>query len=155
MAVKPSRKYDEGTEITYFMNEVAEPGVCVVFGASSSGDGDGYDDALATVSLPASGDSYQAVGMLLTNVVDIDESKYARNEHRNEVAVGGAVTILTHGWAITNMIAEGVDPKSGDPAYYAEDGLWTNVEDSAGRAGTFMTGKDSDGYAKIAVNTLV
>lgn len=157
MAVKPSRKSDEGSEVTFFMTEVAEPGVCVVFGPSSSGVGDGYDDPNAVVSLPtgASGETSVAVGMLLTNVVDIDESKYTRNYHKNEVSLGGAVTILTHGWALTNMIASGETPVSGQDAFYGAGGVWSTTDNGNGRAGVFMTGKDADGYAKVAVKTLV
>jgi len=155
MALKPARKYDEGTEISYFMNEPAERGIAVVNCPDASGVGAAMDDPNATVCIPDASGEGPAVGMLLNDVVDLDESRCCRNPHRDETTVCGKVTVLTHGWAVTNMIASGVNPSAGDKAYYVAGGLWTNQDTGDDSAGYFMSAKDSDGYAKVAVKTLV
>jgi len=157
MALKPARKYDEGTDISFFMNEVGEKGTAVVFCPGSAGVGAAMDDPNATVCLSDGTAGEVVVGLLTTDVVDIDESRCCRNWHRDETTVCGKVTVMTHGWAVTNMVDAGVTPAPGEPAYAAANGLWSNVDGGTGNApaGRFMSAPDADGYVKIAVNILV
>jgi len=160
MALKPDRKYHLGTDISYFMNETAERGGVVVF--STGGSGVAMDDPNAVVAVPTAVSGTIVAGVLLNDVVDLDLTRQHLNQHQDEVQKGGKVTLLRQGEITTNMIATGVTPTIGQPAYYDSSGDFTNVATSDnGRpqtgnlsavVGTFKSVKNADGYAKIDVN---
>lgn len=147
MALKPGRHelYDD---ITKYMTDVAERGCVVIYDASVSGLG-GYDDANALVKLPT-GTAGNPVGILMNDVVNIDQSRYALNMHQDEVQSGGKVNILRKGFCITNAIVAGQNPVPGSGAYYNTSGQLTMVTTST-RIGTFDSAKDADGYVKVEV----
>jgi len=151
MALKPDRKFTDGTDIHYFMNETATRGIIVTHNTSTTGVGAAMDDANAVVKVPTgTGDGIPA-GMLLNDVVNLDLTRQHINQHKDEVQLGGKVTVGTHGWAVTNSIVSGQTPKAGDDAYYGTSGELT-VTGATYKVGKFLSGKDSDGYAKVEVN---
>lgn len=149
MALKPDRISVLGaTDISYFMNEVAERGIVVIH--ATAGSGAAMDDANATVAIPGSGTGDPA-GLLLNDVVNIDLTRQHINWHKDEVQLGGKVTLLRHGQVTTNAIPAADNPTAGDPLYYTEDGEVTTSAGSS-QIGRFLSRKDADGYVKIEVN---
>lgn len=150
MALKPLRKYDEGSDIAYVLNEVAEAGIVVrhVTGASGTGK---PGDANNLVELPTDSGGVP-VGVLVSDVVSLDLSRHnhiGRN-HRDEVPVCSPVTLVTDGYVYTNMLVSGDDPTPGAAAYYTTGGMLTT---SAGSTvvGRFRGKKDADGYVGVDV----
>jgi hypothetical protein len=148
MALKPDR-IEAYTDISFFMNEVAERGGVVVH--LTAGSGAAMDDANAVVELPSAATGNAPAGLLLNDVVDLDLTRQHINWHQDEVQKGSKVTILRQGFVTTNMIASGVTPTAGSAAHYAADGLLTTATDSV-RVGRFLSAKDSDGYCKVDIN---
>lgn len=144
MALKPDR-IEIYTDISFFMNTVAERGGVV--SVVTSGSGVSMDDANAVVEYADSA-SGAALGILLNDVVDKDLTHCHINWHKDEMQVGGKVTLLRRGQCTTNMI-DG-DPSAGDKAYAGVSGL---VSTSAGgqHIGQWLSAKDEDGYAKLSV----
>ena len=138
MALKPDR-IEIYTDISFFMNTVAERGGVV--SVVTSGSGVSMDDANAVVEYADSA-SGAALGILLNDVVDKDLTKCHINWHKDEMQVGGKVTLLRRGQCTTNMI-DG-DPSAGEKAYAGVSGL---VSNSAGgqHIGQWLSAKDDDG----------
>ena len=171
MALKPDRKFVDGTDVSYFMPTTAQRGIAVIFG-STAGSGVAMDDPSAVVQAPtggaglvvsACGSGNAVVGILLTDVVNVDLTKYHLNQHQDQVQIGGKVTLLRRGTCVTNMIATGFNPSAGQIAIaYDNVGNMTGVAPAtlaalAGygawtKIGTWLSSKDSDGYAKLEVN---
>ena len=103
----------------------------------------------ATVAASASGAA--ALGVLLNDVVDIDQTRQHLNWHKDEVQKGSKVTILTKGFVVTDKISG--TPTAGQTAYLSASGLIKGTQDTGAPAiGRFLSTKDADGYAKVAVN---
>ena len=149
MALKGDRN-ELDTEVTYFMNETASRGAVV--SVSTQGSGSAMDSAssVATVAAEASGAS--PLGVLLNDVVNIDQTRQHLNWHKDEVQQGGKVTILTKGFVVTDQI-DGT-PTAGQVAYVADSGKISATQDSstAPKIGRFLSKKDADGYAKVSIN---
>jgi hypothetical protein len=149
MALKPDR-IELLTDVSFFMNSVAERGgvVCVV----TAGSGVSMDDANAVVEY-ATAVSGKPVGILLNDVVDLDLTRQHINWYRDEVQKGGKVTLLRQGQVTTNKIVSGATPSAGVDAYVGANGLiGTSSASSAVKIGQFLSAKDADGYAKVSVN---
>jgi hypothetical protein len=150
MALKPDR-IEAYTDISYFMNTVAERGGVVVH--LTSGSGVSMDDANAVVSYPTgvlAGTT--PAGVLLNDVVNLDLTRQHINWYRDEMQVGGKVTLLRQGQVTTNVVATGVSPTAGADAYYDANGKFTTVSTDSTKVGRFLGGKDSDGYVKVDIN---
>ncbi len=148
MALKPLRKDMGGNDIAYVLNSAAEKGVVVTFlGVSGTGK---PGDANNTIQVPTNA-SGVPVGILLTDVVSLDLSRYphiARN-HRDEVPVGSPVTVMTHGYLYTNMLSG--TPTPGESAYYTVGGLLTDTNTGSVVVGKFRGVVDADGYIGVDV----
>jgi len=154
MALKPLRKYDEGTDIAHVMNEVAEAGIVVRHHyPTSSGTGKPGDSA-NEIEVPTNA-SGAPLGVLVTDVVSIDLSRYnhVARFHRDEVNVCSPVTVVTHGFIYTDMVSG--TPKAGDSAYWTVGGLLTPTNTGSTVVGKFRGKKDADGYAGVDVNIRV
>jgi hypothetical protein len=150
MALKPDR-IEAYTDISYFMNTVAERGGVVVH--LTSGSGVSMDDANAVVSYPTGVlAGTKPAGLLLNDVVNLDLTRQHINWYRDEVQVGGKVTLLRQGQVSTNVVATGVSPTAGADAYYNPNGKLTTVSTDSTKVGRFLGGKDSDGYVKVDIN---
>ena len=157
MALKGDR-YEGTTDVSFFMNDAsaAKGGIAVL---STVGSGVALDQSKALVtyaatSVLASGSI--PVGLLLNDMVNIDQTRQHINFHKNEVQKGGKVTLLTQGWVVTDMITG--TPTAGAPAYLTAEGKVTPTQSATGGVvatppvGRFMSTKDEDGYAKVSVN---
>lgn len=156
MALKPDR-FESFVNTEFFMNETGEAGSVVVFDTSApSGVGASLDDVNGVVKLPDNqdGSGEAPAGILVGDVVNKDLTQTHLNQHKRESQIGGKVGIIRDGSIVTNRIASGVSPKAGDPAYFTTEGVFKTTDpDSVGtRVGTFLSGKDSDGYAKVDVD---
>jgi hypothetical protein len=149
MALKPDR-IELLTDVSFFMNTTATRGgvVSVVTG----GVGVSMDDADAVVSYAAVASGAKPVGLLLNDVVDLDLTRQHINFHQDEVQKGGKVTVLRIGQVTTNQLVSGISPTVGAPAYVGGTGLIGTSSTNAVQIGSFLSSKDSDGYAKVSVN---
>ena len=148
MALKGDRN-ELDTEVTYFMNETASRGVVVA--VSTQGSGAAMDSASAVATVAADPYGQAPLGVLLNDVVNIDQTRQHLNWHKDEVQQGGKVTILTKGFVVTDRISG--TPSAGDVAYLGASGLVTGTQATGAPAvGRFLSTKDADGYAKLSVN---
>lgn len=150
MALKPDR-VESYTDISFFMNTVGERGGVVVH--TSTGSGVSMDDGSAVVSYPTGVVSgTKPAGLLLNDVVNIDLTRQHINWYRDEVQVGGKVTLLRQGQVTTDVVADGVSPAAGTDAYYDSLGKLTTVSTNSTKVGRFLGSVDSDGYVKVDIN---
>ena len=148
MALKPDR-IEHLTDISFFMNTVETRGGVASF--VSGGVGVSMDDADAVVGYAAAASGAVPAGVLLNDVVDLDLTRQHINWHKDEVQVGGKVTLLRVGQVTTDKV-DG-DPSAGDAAYVGNSGeISTSSGTGVTKIGTFLSGKDSDGFAKVSVN---
>jgi hypothetical protein len=148
MALKPDR-VEHLTDLSFFMNQVAERGTMTIISTSASGAA--MDDSNAKVVL-ATG-SGKPAGLLLNDVVELDLTRQHINFAKDEVQKGGKVLLLRRGTVVTNKIETGKSPSAGDIAYYKSDGELTTDVDSQ-PVGQFLSSKDADGYAKVEINII-
>lgn len=152
MALKPDR-VESYTDVSFFMDTVGERGGVVVHLTSTSGVGASMDDGNAVVSYPTGVVSgTKPAGLLLNDVVSLDLTRQHINFYRDEVQVGGKVTLLRQGQVVTNMLASGQTPAAGTDAYYDVAGKLTTVSTNSTKVGRFLGSKDSDGYVKVDIN---
>jgi hypothetical protein len=154
MALKSDR-LEFQTDISFFMNEVAERGGCVCYG-TTSGSGAAMDQGAALVTYAASSSGKIPVGILLNDMVNIDLTRQHLNQYKNEVQKGSKVTLLRKGYVVTNKI-QGTAPTAGAAAYPAHSGnIAASNLTSQGSApsviGMWLSTPDQDGYAKLEVN---
>lgn len=147
MALKPDR-IEHLTDISNFMNTVAERGGVVSY--SSSGVGVSMDDASSVVAYAASASGSKPAGVLLNDVVNLDLTRQHINWHKDEVQLGGKVTVLKIGQVTTNLVTG--TPSAGDAAYVGNNGAVSTTATNAVKIGTFLSAKDADGYVKLSVN---
>jgi hypothetical protein len=148
MALKGDR-HELDTEVTYFVNETASRGAVISISTQGSGSAMDSSSALATVAAEASG--ALPLGILLNDVVNIDQTRQHLNWHQDEVQQGGKVTILTKGFVVTDQISG--TPTAGQTAYVADSGQIAGTQDGTAVAiGRFLSTKDADGYAKVSIN---
>lgn len=149
MALKPDR-VEHLTDISFFKNDaVAERGIIVAH--STGGSGAAMDDALAQVADVAStGDL--AAGLLLNDVVNLDLTRQHYNMMKDEVQLGGKVTLLRRGTVVTDQVSG--TPVVGEAVHFAADGrLVTSSElATSQQVGRWLGVLDADGYAKCEIN---
>ena len=159
MALKGDR-YELETDVSYFMNEVAERGGVATL--STAGSGAALDQSAALVTYAAAQSGAIPVGILLNDMVNIDQTRQHINFHKNEMQQGGKVTLLRKGWVVTNFIDPGDTITAGQTAFVGPSGYITNSQTTTGGLGSdnsagafvgrFDSLADEDGYAKVSVN---
>jgi len=159
MALKGDR-YEFETTTDFFLNEVAARGGVVTL--STAGSGSALDQSAALVTYAAAQSGVTPIGLLLNDMVNIDQTRQHINFHKDEMQKGGKVTLLRKGWVVTNLIDPGVTIAKGDVAYVGPSGYLTNTNKAplynrqnrtAGMVvGQFDSLKDEDGYAKVSIN---
>jgi len=150
MALKPDR-IESYTDISFFMDTTGERGGVVVH--TTSGSGVSMDDGSAVVSYPTGVVSgTKPAGLLLNDVVNLDLTRQHINWYRDEVQVGGKVTLLRQGQVTTNVVATDVSPVAGTDAYYDGLGRLTTTSTNSTKVGRFLSSVDSDGYVKVDIN---
>lgn len=150
MALKSDR-IEAYTDISFFCNDTtAERGGIMVFG--STGSGIALDDSNAVVTYAANPSGQVPAGLLLNDVVNLDLTRQHINWHKDEVQTGSKVTLLRQGQVTTNLVVSGVSPVAGSSAYVGANGYLTTSDTDSVKVGTFLSAKDSDGYAKVDIN---
>ena len=157
MALKADRIHVD-SQIDFFMNEVAERGGIV--SVSTTGSGAAMDQAaqLCTYGTGGNTSGIRPLGILMCDMVNLDLTRQHENWHKEEVQIGGKVTIWSKGTVVTNRILNTATPTAGQIAYIAPSGYISNAQfstDSSNadhRVGRFLSVKDEDGYAKVSVN---
>lgn len=149
MALKSDR-IELLTDVSFFMNTTAERGGVV--SAVTSGSGVAMDDANAVISYAAAASGAKPVGVLLNDVVNLDLTRQHINWHKDEVQVGGKVTVLRIGQVTTDRLVSGISPTAGTDAYVGASGLIGTSSTNAVKVGQFLSSVDADGYAKVSVN---
>ncbi len=149
MALKSDR-IELLTDVSFFMNTTATRGGVVSVNVATSGLGVSMDDANAVVAYAAAASGSLPVGILLNDVVNIDLTKQHINWHKDEVQVGGKVTLLRNGQVTTNFLAG--TPAAGAKAYVGANGNIGTSSTNAVEIGQFLSATDADGYAKVSVN---
>jgi hypothetical protein len=148
MALKGDRN-ELDTDISFFINETAEKGQFMSINTAGSGSAMDNSNAVVTVAAEASGAKF--AGILLNDVVNIDQSRYHINWQKDEVQQGGKVTLLRKGWVVTDQISG--TPTAGQDCYLADSGNCSATQDgTAPKIGQFLSTKNADGFAKVAVN---
>ena len=146
MALKGDRNVLE-TDISFFINVTAEKGqlLCV----STQGSGAAMDNS-SSLATTASGTNVP-LGIVLNDVVNIDQTRQHINWHKDEVQQGGKVTILSKGTVVTDQITG--TPTAGMVAYLNTGGtVGAQAHGESLAVGRFLSTKDADGYAKVAIN---
>lgn len=138
------------TDISYFKSDATIDRGLIV-GHNTGGSGVAMDDALATVDTVSSTGDLPA-GLVLNDVVNIDLTRQQYNAHKDEMQLGGKVTLLRRGTVVTNSISG--TPVIGEAAHFDAQGrLCTSSENSgSAQVGRWLSVKDSDGYAKVEIN---
>lgn len=151
MALKADR-LSLDSDISFFMNEVAERGGIVTI--STVGSGAAMDQSVALCTYAASPSGKQALGVLMCDMVNNDLTRIHENWYKEEVQKGGKVTIWTKCQVTTDMILPGETPVAGSKAYVAHSGnlATKDVIGSCQQVGVFLSSKDEDGFAKVAIN---
>lgn len=149
MALKSDR-IELLTDVSFFMNTTAERGGVV--SAVTSGSGVAMDDANAVVAYAAAVSGSKPVGVLLNDVVNLDLTRQHINWHKDEVQIGGKVTVLRVGQVTTDRLVSGISPTTGTDAYVGVSGLIGTSSTNAVKVGQFLSSVDADGYAKVSVN---
>ena len=163
MALKADR-IEESTDISHFYTAgtATRGGVVVLDAVNASGaamDQGANKVAYAQATAVAASPSVP-VGILLNDVVDKDLTRTHLNQYKDEVQKGGKVTVMTRGQVNTSNLTG--TPVPGEVAYADQvtAGNITNATALFGAGavsgqmaiGRFLSGKDSDGYAKVHVN---
>jgi len=149
MALKGDR-VEHLTDISFFKSDaVAERGVIVAHSTGSSGAA--MDDAAALVADVAAYEDEPA-GLLLNDVVNIDLTRQQYNANKDEMQLGGKVTLLRRGTVVTDQISG--TPVIGSGAHFALDGTLTcgNEQASSVKVGRWLSVLDADGFAKVEIN---
>lgn len=154
MAIKPDRLINE-TDISLVCSDVHEKGAILVYGTAASGIGIATPGVASLVSNPS---GYKVAGLSLANFVNIDQTRYHRNFHKDEQVIGEKAPLLRKGYVVTNMIVASpgtINP--GANAYVSTDGKLTATVSATGgevatpKVGTWATSKDENGYAKVYI----
>lgn len=159
MALKPDRSEDI-TDISYFVTAITGPNtdrmerggiLCAVTGTPGSGAAMDTSAQAAQYATTASG--RKALGILLNDFVNIDQSRQQLNPYKNEQQIGTKAVILRKGWVVTNMIDGNVTGSMPAACYGQTSGLMTPIS-GAGLplVGEFLSRADAEGYAKVKVD---
>ena len=151
MALRPDRD-EHLTDLSFFMNETAERGILVV--ASTQGSGAAMDDSAAAVKIgtAAARATDDPVGVLLNDVVNLDLTRQHINYAKDEMQQGGKVLLLRIGTVVTDQISGAIT--MGDPAHFMGAGQLCSatVGSTSPVIGRWLSKKDADGFAKVAIN---
>lgn len=138
-------------DISYFMNETATRGGIVSL--STGGSGVSLDQAVNLVTYAANSSGKVPVGLLQNDVVNLDLTRQILNIHKDEVQIGGKVTLTKKGWHVTDFIVG--SPTAGSSGYLSSSGyIQTTAATSLVNpyVGRFMTSKDENNFAKFELN---
>ncbi len=142
----------EADRIDLTCETATDRGVVLVHSTAGSGVALGESAGEADLVLDPSG--YKVAGMLLNDVVDVDETRYHRNFHKNETMVGERCWLGKRGHVTTDKISG--TPTEGATAYVTTSGVLTPTKSTTGgeaatpKFGVFEGIKDENGYCKVS-----
>lgn len=155
MAIKElGNNYTFATDITKSCAAIATRGVMVCYGTAGSGASIG--ESAGTVDVYPNPSGKRPAGLLLVDVVDVDQTRYHLNFNKEVMSSGSPVVLLRQGRRTVDTVIN--TPVEGDPAYLTSSGWFTPTLHAAGglqatpRVGTFVSIKDANGYATIDFN---
>ena len=99
MALKADR-YELQTDISFFYNDSAVSRGGIVVHDSTTASGAAMDQGVNLVKYKAAAATDVPVGVLLNDVVNKDLTRTHLNQHKDEVQLGGKVTILRKGYIV-------------------------------------------------------
>jgi len=155
MALKGDR-YLAITEVSFFMDQVAERGGVACM--KTAGSGAALDQQAAEVKYMTNPSGCTPMGLLLDDMVNKDLTRTHLNFQKTEQQKGSKVALLRDGWAVTNMLYSptGVlhKPAPGSGAYVGPSGYLTayagaNLEYP--KVGIWESYVDEDNYARVYV----
>ena len=147
-------------ELGFYMDTVAEKGE--VLSMSTVGSGAAMDHTLNVAVKSTTAGSTASVasgayplGVVTSDVVNIDLSRYSLNAQKAEVQIGMKVPIIRQGWIVTDRLHPNSSAGVGSGAYLGVSGLFhtlgLNVVGSS-LIGQFMSSEDGDGFAKVYIS---
>lgn len=154
MALKGDRHEIYTDPVHYFMNEPATRGGIVSI--STAGSGSALDQAGSLVTYKANSSGALPVGILLQDMVSIDQTVQHINFYKEQVPLGSKVGLGAKGWWVTDFVAG--SPTGGQYAFLASSGFVQNVSEAAlnivntPRVGRFLSSKDQDGFITLRVD---
>lgn len=122
----------------------------------TAGSGIALGDSAGKSTWVANPSGHKVTGMLLNDVVSIDETRYHRNFHKDETKVSERCRQLIKGSVTVNNVTG--TPAYGDTAYLDSSGTLIPTLHATGglvarpKVGMFLGGKDADGYVEVALN---
>lgn len=152
MALKGDRDIFRGT-IAYSCLAIATKGLVACH--STGGSGVALGASAGNVDVFAASSGKVPVGVLLQEVVSLDQTRYDLNQHKEQAPSGAPVWLATHAELTTNDILAGQTPTAGQTAYLTSNGQITPTVSATGgiaatpKVGQFLSSKDADGYAKV------
>ena len=153
MALRPD-KYIIESDGTCYLNDVAAKGVILVY--STAGSGAALGDSRNLVTLAASASGTKVAGILQQDFVNIDETRFHINWHKEEQNIGDNCDMGKKGWWHTDKVTG--SPTVGDKAYLTANGVVTPTISSTGGlvatplVGEFGGAKDEHGFVKLILN---
>jgi hypothetical protein len=155
MALKADRSVGS-VDISYFLNEVASKGVIV--SVSTAGSGVALEDPANVATVSASSSGARPLGMLLTEFVNVDQTRTPINWHKDQAQKGSKAAIMTKGWVVTDQVTG--TPSKGDWALLSSSGSVTGIAPNSTswnqianpRVGSFRSIKNEDGFARVYVD---
>lgn len=157
MSLKGDR-YILESDNTFFFNQVATRGGVATI--STGGSGSALDQSQALLQYATNPSGLQPIGILLEDMVNYDLTRQHANYHRDEVQLGGKVAVIKKGWVVTNSLVASASPVAGDIAIVGESGLLDKISYASyltgnqvnkPKVGRYLSAKEDDGYAKVAV----
>lgn len=155
MAIKEGgNKFIGVHTITKSCLAIADRGVVACYSVAGSGAGIGV--TAGAVDVFAAGSGNKPAGILLVDVVDVNQTRYHVNYYKEIMTSGSPVPLLLQGRLTVNGITG--TPTEGAPAYMGAAGGYTTTLSATGglaatpRVGTFDSIKDADGFATIEFN---
>lgn len=154
MALKTDR-HEFDTDVSFFMNEVAERGGIACL--STGGSGGGMDQSVNLATYAAEPSGKMPIGILLQDMVNYDLTKQHINDFKDETQKGGKVGILKKGFVVTNKVEGSTTALAGKKAYVAHSGNVAQTNIVADQSGGVVVGRftdniDEDGYVRLEVN---
>jgi hypothetical protein len=151
MALRPDRN-EFLTDLSFFMDEVAERGILVVQSTQGSGAAMDQSEAAVKIGTYANRATDMPVGLLLCDVVNLDLTRQHINYAKDEVQKGNKVLLLRRGFVVTDQISG--DITMGEPAHWMGGGQLCSAtaESVSVQVGRWLSKKDADGFAKVEIN---
>lgn len=127
----------------------------VVLCHSGVGSGTALGATAGTVDLMANPSGKAPAGVLLQDMVLIDQSRYSLNFQKEQVPSGAPVWMAKYATLTTDQLVAGQTPTAGGTAYLSTFGQVTATVSSTGgivatpKVGQFLGSVDANGFVKV------